>query len=152
MSSQLYGCPYSFPSSPSSPSFPVSSRSLTVMYPDWFPSTDAFEKSLGFLKNLWELSEWPPFRDGSTAFRVSIGLDGLQRMGAVVICVMVSGGMRVWGWCERWEPCLFFISQTMFSIFVGCWWPDRSYSELDEGIVRLSTVQSRPRTALNNLL
>ena len=54
------------------------------MYPVWFPSKNAFERFRDFLKTL-KLSEWPSFRDGSTAFRVSIGFDGLQRMEIIVV-------------------------------------------------------------------
>ena len=43
-----------------------------------------------FLKTL-KLSEWPSFREGSTAFRVSIGLDGFVTDGTALICVTVFG-------------------------------------------------------------
>jgi hypothetical protein len=119
----------------------------------------SFEKSYGFLNMVsghqvvWlhhfeKLRQVPECRCGST------GCIGVHRWGQWSLVGWVYGGLglHLGGVGDDGGRCPLFISQTVSSIFGGCLWPDRSGSELDVGIVHLSTGQSHPHTALDNLL
>ena len=148
---RLSGCsPY-----PIHPEFITSFRDT----PRLISECQSFEKSYGFLNMVsghqvvWlhhfeKLRQVPECRCGST------GCIGVHRWGQWSLVGWwwfgMGGYFEVVG--DGGKVGLLFISQTVSSIFGGCLWPGRSGSGHDEGKVRPSTVQSHPRTALDNLL
>ena len=143
-------------------SVPGSSVSLTVMarlifeWPGLRKDLRIFENGVGAPIDRLHHPE-----KGRQAFEGRWGSTGCIKAQPVAsVCIGGDGGGWVYGGLglhlgvvgDGGGRCPLFISQTVSSIFGGCLWPDRSGSELDVGIVHLSTGQSHPRTALDNLL